>query len=173
MLTENDLLHESNAQLSERLTQGFAIDAEALVGADYRGVSLGLPRLVERLTWKTFRKVFRRDPSSDGVVGHNVRMQQTGLDGPSLPEKKDGALIEFGPYRVGALPPGGTPFRCRAGLLLDYGARHPGWHPLSTVRDPIVALNEGSVEVLLGATYVALGPARLRTPSFFTLTREA
>ncbi|MEZ4315095.1 MAG: hypothetical protein R3F14_44340, partial [Polyangiaceae bacterium] len=62
-------------------------------------------------------------------------------------------------------------FHCKAGLLLDYGARHPAYHPLARLRDPIVAVREGSVDLLLGATYLAIGGG-VKTPSFFTLERE-
>jgi hypothetical protein len=56
-------------------------------------------------------------------------------------------------------------------VLLDYGAAHPAWHPLARLRDPVVAVEAGSVDLLLGASWLDLG-ARIRTPSFFTLERE-
>lgn len=155
------------AELARLLANGWPIDPQSLAGADYRGTSLGLPGVVERLTWKTFRKVFRR--SDDGtIIGHNVRIDQR--SGEPLTDRR-GDPIVFGPYHVVPLPPGGTPFGCRAGLLLDYGAAHPRLHPLGAVRDPLVSLEEGSARLLLGATYLSLGPLALRTPSFFTLER--
>jgi hypothetical protein len=36
-----------------------------------------------------------------------------------------------------------------------------------------VALNRGSVEVLLGWTFLQVGPAKIGTPSYFALTRAA
>ncbi len=152
-------------RLAHLLSSGYAVDPDALADADYRGTSLGLPAFVERVTWKTFRKVFRR--SERGVSGFNVRVdQRTGE-----PLLRNAEPITFGPYQVVPLPPDGTAFRCRAGVLLDYGAMHPAWHPLARVRDPLVALREGSADLLLGATYLAVGPLALRTPSFFLLER--
>jgi hypothetical protein len=159
-------------ELAAAIAGGHAIDLAALRGP-YRGVSLGLGAVIERLSWKTFRKRFWLDEASGDVVGHNERLEQTGLDGPVTPQRdRRGAIVSFGPFRVVPLPEGGTPFHCRAGLLLDYGARHPAWHPLARVRDPIVAVNEGSLDLLLGASYLDLGGIEPRTPSFFTLERE-
>jgi hypothetical protein len=156
-----------SGELARLIARGHPIEAAALAGGDYLGTSLGLPRVVERLTWKIFCKVFRK--GSDGtVIGHNVRLDQR--TGKPLVDRR-GEPVSFGPYRVAPMPAGGTPFGCRAGLLLDYGAAHSRLHPLGRVRDPLVSLREGSVELLLGATYLALGPLEVKTPSFFTLER--
>lgn len=154
------------------LRGGRAVAPERLAGADYRGVSLGLPRLAERLTWKTFRKSFRRD--ADGAVsGLNVRLEQTGVESAPVPRRdRRGEVVSFGPFAVVPLPAGGTPFGCEAGVVFDYGARHPAWHPLGLTRDVVVALDPDHT-LLLGALYVEVGGLGLRTPSFFTLEREA
>ena len=155
------------AELARLLAEGPPIDPASLADADYQGTSLGLPAFVEKLTWKTFRKVFRR--GRDGaVIGHNVRIDQRSGE----PQRDGrGSPITFGPYEVAPLPVGGTPFRCRAGVLLDYGAAHPRLHPLGLVRAPLVALDPGSADLLLGATFLALGPLHVRTPSYFLLER--
>lgn len=171
MIAAADLWRMSRPELGEVLAAGFAIDPEALRGP-YRGVSLGLGAVIERLSWKTFRKRFAVDPASGAVVGHNERLRQSGLAGPVEPlRSRGGAIVSFGPFRVAPLPEGGTPFHCNAGLLLDYSAFLPRWHPMALLRDPLVAVNPGSVELLLGASYLAIG-AGVRTPSFFTLERE-
>jgi hypothetical protein len=171
MITREDVWRMDNTALAAQLARGHAIDLAALRGP-YRGVALGLGGLVERLTWKTFRKRFWLDEATGDVVGHNERLVQTGVDG-EIREQRDrsGAVVSFGPYLVTSLPAGGTPFGMSAGRLLDYGARHPSWHPLARVRDPLVALNEGSVTLLLGGTYLAIGGG-VKTPSFFTLEKE-
>lgn len=171
MITREDVWRMDRDTLGAMLSRGHAIDLAALRGP-YRGVSLGLGQLVERLTWKTFRKRFWLDEATGEVVGHNERLVQTGLDG-AIVEKRDrsGRVVTFGPFAVTPLPADGTPFRCRAGLLLDYGARHPAWHPFARLRDPLVALNEGSAALLLGASYLAIGGGA-KTPSFFTLEAE-
>ena len=61
---------------------GHPVDPAQLEGWVYRGTSLGLPSLVERLTWKTFQKAFWRDPATGRLLGWNVRLEQDGLDAP-------------------------------------------------------------------------------------------
>jgi hypothetical protein len=163
-----ELLGMGRAQLARVLAQGHTIDAEALADSEYRGISLGLPRWMERLTWKTFQKTFHRDAKTGELRGWNVRVQQRGLDAPSTALVRDGARFTFGHYRVVALPPR-TPRGLTAGLLIDYS---PDGGLLSRMRDPIVSLDEGSVERLLGWSYVDLGFARVPTPSYFLLERE-
>lgn len=157
------LLTASRAALRAALEAGHAVPAEALAGFEYHGVSLGLPGWVERLTWKTFVKAFHRDPDSGAVRGWNVRMEQTGLDGPLVARERGGLPWTFGYFRV--LPEGER-------LLLDYGGAGNPWYDLTAlVRDPLVAVEAGSAELLLGRSDVALGPARLPTPSYFLLRR--
>jgi hypothetical protein len=160
----------SNEELARQLAAGFPLDEAALVGS-YRGVSLGLPRIVERLTWTTFRKSFHR--GEDGRVrGHNVRLEQRGRTGPAIAQRRAGREITFGPFVVRAPDLDGGPFGCTTGVLLDYGGANPAFSPLARLRDPLVAVNEGSTALLLGASYLAIGRRGVRTPSFFTLERE-
>lgn len=159
--------------LARALLAGHAIEPAALDNTQYRGVSLGLPRFIERLTWKTFRKVFHRDPATGQLRGWNVRLEQRGVDGPSVPMLRGGRPFTFGHYQVVA--PGERPMPLGAyhGLLIDYGlAPHALFDVTRFLRDPIVAVNPGSVELLLGFTYVEIGTLRLATRSFFTLERE-
>lgn len=170
MLSVIDLFCLTKRELGTLVRDGHPIPLEALEG-DFFGVSLGLPPIVERVTWKVFRKSFRRQ--GERVHGKNVRLQQNGPRGPAEALLEGGAPIEFGPFVVAPLPPDGSPFACRAGLVLDYGAAHPVWHPMAPVRDAIVSVNEGSTDLLLGALYLEIAGKRLRTPSFFTLERES
>jgi hypothetical protein len=156
-------------ELIALMRDGHPLPKEALDG-DFFGVSLGLPPFIERMTWKVFRKQFRVEGAR--VLGKNVRMEQYGPRGPAEPLLSKGAPIEFGPFEVTALPSGGSPFECREGWVLDYGAAHPAWHPMATVRDAVVAVNAGSTDLLLGALYLELAGQRTRTRSFFTLERE-
>src|SRR5512139_1007272 len=111
----SDFEKMSSHELRRALAGGHPIEPRELAGADYLGTSLGLPRLVERMTWKIFRKVFRT--SDDGsVIGHNVRLDQRSAE-PL--RDRSGAPVSFGPYAVVPLPAGGTPFGCSAGILLD------------------------------------------------------
>lgn len=163
--------------LAATLSSGFPIEIERLRGASYRGVSLGLPALVERATWKTFRKqMFPGSPGSP-LLGHNVRLVQSDRlepirkGDPRAPVmQRGGRDWTFGPFRAVELPRDRYP--CRGGVLLDYGAEHPVYHPLSRLRDPVVALVEGSTELLFGASYLDVFGRVIATPSFFTLELE-
>jgi hypothetical protein len=164
-LVARDFLSMSRRELQERLRHGHPIDPGSLDDSEYRGISLGLPSILVKLTWLTFRKTFHRDPKTARLRGWNVRMKQTGLDGPAEPlRSKDGSPRCFGFYDVVEARGHAMPIPCPQGLLIDYGA--------TRARDPIVAVHEGSRELLLGWTYLDLGVARVGTPSFFVLERE-
>ena len=60
------------------------------------------------------------------------------------------------------------------GLLLDYGlGAMSAFDTLGVMRDPLVAVNEGSADLLLGWSFLDLGVVDVPTPSFFTLQYEA
>jgi hypothetical protein len=160
MTARDDILQLSRAGLQAAMAAGHAIDERALDDTQYRGIALGMGRLVEALTWKTFMKTFHRDPATGRLRGWNVRLRQTGLDGPTEPIKT------FGHYTV--TPLGRTPRPCGPGLLIDYS----GAGAMARVRDPLVAVHPGSVELLLGWSYLDLGRLLLSTPSYFLLIRE-
>jgi hypothetical protein len=173
MTIRDELRGATQKELAARLADGHAVSAEAIAGYVYRGTSLGLPRWMEALSWVSFQKVFHRDPDSGRVMGWNVRLEQTGLHGPSQPKKdKTGAPLRFGAYEVYPInvrPPRPAP---SGALLIDY-SRAPAHKldPLSLVVDPLVALDEGAGDVLLGWSYVtALGG--ISTPSYYLLERE-
>lgn len=139
-------LEMSGRELRAALDAGHPIDPSALDDSRYRGISLGLPAFVDRLFWKTFEKTFHRD--GDALRGWNVRLEQTGLDGPIEAMRKGELPKTFGHYTV----------REGSGRLeLVYGA----------MVDPLVALEEGDVTWLLGRSDL-LG---IPTPSYFLLER--
>lgn len=163
-MTRAELLAASRDELRARLAGGHPIDPSRLDDTVYRGISLGLPAWIERLTWKQFAKAFHRDPRTGRLRGWNVRVEQDGLDRPWRPRLRGGRPWTFGHFAV-------TQERDR--LLLDYGAGgNRRADPLNLLRDPLVALRAGSVELLLGWSYLALGPARVPTPSYFLLERD-
>jgi hypothetical protein len=173
MIRTSDLLDATHRDLSELLAAGHPVRASALDDTEYRGTSLGLPSFLERLTWKTFRKTFHRDPDTGLLRGWNVRLAQRGLSAPSEPLMKGGAPMTFGHYVVIEPRTIAAPVGCDRGLVLDYSRGQNGrWSPLSLVRDPIVALKEDDPDLLLGWTYLQLGTHHVGTPSFFTLERE-
>jgi hypothetical protein len=158
-------------ELAEALGAGHPIDPRALDDAQYRGVSLGLPGWLERLTWKKFRKTFHRDPESGALRGWNVRLVQNGLDAPDEPMTRGDRAMTFGHYEV--VDPGGAVPNGVRGLLIDYGRGGNGaLDPAGRMRDPLVALEPGSVDRLLGWSYLDLGFATIGTPSYFLLVRD-
>ncbi len=171
MLSAGDLWGMSRVELGGVLAAGHAIDPTALDDTAYRGVSLGLPAWVERLSWKTFQKVFHRDAGR--LRGWNVRLEQTGLDGESTPMVRRGKPFTFGHFEVVALDGYRTARTVGGGLMIDYGrGGNRRFDPIGRLRDPIVAVNSGSAELLLGWSYLDLGAFRLGTPSFFSLELE-
>jgi hypothetical protein len=172
-MERDELCAMKGRALMQALCDGHPIDPAALDGWEYRGVALGLPRFIERLSWKTFQKTFHRDPATGALRGWNVRIEQRGLDAASVPMRRGDVPRTFGHYVV--VPTAGHRLRwpVEQGLLIDYGlGGNRALDPMRWMRDPLVAVNRGSTELLLGWTYVELGFARLGTPSFFTLERE-
>lgn len=160
-------------RLMELLRSGHAIDPAALDNSEYRGTSLGLPGAVERLTWKKFKKVFYRDPATGALRGWNVRTLQNAPGEPWIARTRRGRPVTFGHFAVVAARGARVPARCDRGLLLDYGAGKNGRaHPITWLRDPLVALEAGNPNRLLGWSYLEVGSLTLPTPSFFLLERD-
>ena len=170
MLKASDLWKHDNRQLRAVLSQGQAIAPDELAGWEYRGVALGLPEFVEKLTWKTFVKTFYYDEKQGIIRGWNVRVEQDGLTGPSLARRKDGKVLSWGPYHVQPLP-AQMPLQVRAGVLINYGPASPLLDGTHVMRDPLVALREDDPTELLGCSYAQIGNMQWLTPSWFTLTR--
>jgi hypothetical protein len=169
--SERELVLRSSAEERARLlVGGYSVDRDALAGGSYRGTSLGLPSWLEAATWTTFRKVFA--PRQGGrVVGWNVRVEQSP---PYRARRRHGAEWVFGHYEVVDLDAGQCPLAVHEGVLLDYGrGRNPALDPTRLVRDPLVALRQGSVDLLLGYTYLRVLGRSIPTPSWFLLEREA
>jgi hypothetical protein len=144
-----DLVGTPRRDLAALAARGSAFDPAALAGWSYDGISLGLPRIVERLTWTKFAKVFAHDAA--GVLrGWNVRIEQDALDRPWTPRRRRGQPITFGHFAVTTRD---------ARVELDYGL----------IRDPLVALS--GPDILLGWTYLAVRSLAIPTPSWFVLRR--
>ncbi len=173
MITAAQLRAMSRAELASLLRSGHPIDASALDDTEYRGVSLGLPAIIEKLTWKTFKKVFHRDPKSGLLRGWNVRIRQDLPAERYEPMMRNDKPLTFGHYEVVSARAGQVPKGCDRGLLIHYGLGNNGrFDPTSRLRDPIVAVNQGDAGLLLGWSYLELGVARIPTPSFFSLERD-
>lgn len=169
-----DLLAMSRKQLRELLADGHSFDPSALAGSRYRGISLGLPRWVEALSWKKFAKCFVNDEVG-GVRGWNQRIEQDGLEAAWTPMRtKDGSPHNFGFFEV--LPPAqqGVPAGLEHSCLVHYGrGRNRRLDPTRLLRDPLVSLEQGSSNLLLGWSYIEfVAGLSLGTPSYFVLERD-
>jgi hypothetical protein len=167
------LHHASRRELRARIVEGHPVDPDALAGWAYRGTSLGLPRFIERLSWKTFQKTFWRCPRTGRLLGWNVGLHQDGLDAPSRPLLRDGKPATRWHYEV--IEPRGVPFPrgFDRGLIIDYGrAENPRFDVVRFMKDPLVALAPGDMSALLGVSYAVIGGVCVETPAYFTLERE-
>jgi hypothetical protein len=158
--------------LRRLVAEGYSVASEHLEEKAYFGVSLGIPHWVERFAWTTFVKTFHRDPETGALRGWNVRIDQTGLDGPvHYKSKPNGDPQAWGFYEVVGARDGGAPRDVDQGLLIDYGRGGNGrLDPMSRIRDPLVALSPDDPAYLLGASYADLG-LKFMTPSYFLLHR--
>lgn len=162
-MTPDELRTLSPRALRDLLHDGEPVDLEALADRVFHGTSLGLPRLLERLTWTTFVKAFYRDPELGQIRGWNVRTEPMTW----TPQRRRGQERSFGHFVVvpaSACPTGAAAPR---GVVLDYAPLNSAWSPLARIRDPLVTLPD-SDGLLLGSTVLALGK-RVATPSYFCL----
>ncbi|MCB9665326.1 MAG: hypothetical protein H6732_14540 [Alphaproteobacteria bacterium] len=164
------LLDEGPLALFRRMADGHPVDLDVLADREYHGIALGNPRFVERLSWKTFKKVFLRE--ADGSIrGWNAAVEQQGVDGAYDDRLRGGERVTYWHY---ALRPGhaypASPFPF--GAMIDYGLGEAGaLNPQRLVRDPLVSLEAGSSDLLLGYSYAAVGSFPLHLPTFFALVR--
>lgn len=152
--------------LPRALRAGAAVDPRSLDGWAFRGTVLATPGLVERATWTTFQKAFRRDPSTGRLLGWNVRLEQDGVGRPSRPRLRGG--VPWCRWFFEVLPSrglGGVD-----SVLIDYArGPNPRWEPVRWVKDPLVDVGDG---LLLGVSWVVLAGRALSTPTWFVLERE-
>ena len=173
MLTVTDLLAMKRSELAGVMRAGSMIEPESLDDFEFKGLSLGLPRVIEAVTWKQFKKVFFRDPATGWLRGWNMRIEQGALDQPWQPKMRGGTPVTFGRFRVVECEGARVPRGAGGGLLIDYGAENSSWYnSFRWLRDPIVAVNAGDSRLLLGWSYLDFGFGQLGTPSFFSLQRD-
>jgi hypothetical protein len=171
-LTLADLLRMDRHQLHAIIEWAYPLDLAALEETQYQGIDLSLPPFVNRLLWKTFRKTFHRDPETGVLRGWNVRMEQTGIDGPRIPMKnRNGTPRTFAHYEVRSAAGLRFPRGWTGAHYLDYGVvGNPFGENLGYT--PLVAVNEGSMDLLLGWEIFKLGPLFLPLPDYWALRLE-
>lgn len=173
ILTLDDLLQMRVPELRQVMQAAHPIDEDALDKTMYRGIDLCLPKVMNLILWKTFRKTFLRDEQTGEIRGWNVRMEQTGWEGPGVPKTKHGKQISFGHYRLrsakGIQWPGGW----SGEQYLDYQvAGNPWYDPAGLGFCPLVAVNQGRNDLLLGWEIFKLGPLWFPLPDFWALKLE-
>lgn len=173
-LTLDDLLGMSQDDLWEVMRRAHAIDLKALDDTQYTGIDLSLPEFMHKLLWTTFRKTFHRDPKTGVLRGWNVRVEQTGWEKPPEPKRdRRGHAITFGHYHV--LPAEGLRFpRGWTGpQYLDYRCAGNKWGDLARLGYcPLVAVNPGKSDLLLGWEIFRVGAVNLPLPDFWALQLE-
>ena len=172
-ITLDDLLSMRNKQRREIMFRAHPIDPSALVDTMYRGIDLSLPRIANMILWKTFRKTFHRDPATGILRGWNVRMEQTGYDGPGQPKTKGGRQISFGHYHF--LPADGKKFPggWKGENFLDYTCAGNPWYDVAGLGwCPLVAVNPGDCDLLLGWEVMKLGSIFFPLPDYWALRKE-
>jgi hypothetical protein len=173
MPTARALRTATRRELRAAIVDGHPVDPAQLAGWTYRGTSLGLPRALERLSWKTFQKTFWREPGTGRLLGWNVRLEQDGVDAPSRPRRRRGRPVVEWHYQVIAPTGVATPRGFDRGLIIDYGRGRAREPTMALIKDPLVALTPGSADALLGVSYLVVGGRCVETPTYFTLEREA
>ena len=167
-----DLLEMNRRQLHAIVECAYPLRLDALEEKQYQGIDLSLPPFVNRILWKTFRKTFHRDPRSGVLRGWNVRMEQAGIDGPRLPMKdRTGKPRTFAHYELRSAAGLHFPRGWKGAQYLDYGVvGNPFGENLGYT--PLVAVNEGDMDLLLGWEVFKLGPLFIPLPDYWALRLE-
>lgn len=171
MITLEDLMSMSSSQLHEVMEQGHPLDFHAMAETQYLGVDLSLPGFMRKLLWHTFRKTFHRDPETGVLRGWNVKMEQNGIDGPAVPlTDRRGQPKTFGHYQAKSAVGIEFPKGWQGPNFLDYGAAgNPFFDVARLGYTPLIAVNEGSSDLLLGWEIFKIGPAFLPMPLYWAL----
>jgi len=169
-----DLLKMDRASLAEVMRAGGALDLDAMAETQYLGADCSLPPLMNRLLWKTFRKTFHRDSRTKELRGWNVRMEQTGVRGATQPMlDRRGRAKTFGHYVVRDASDISWPSSLRPAHYLDYG--HAGnlrRDPAALGATPLVAVNPGSMDLLLGWEVLRVAGRLVPLPDYWALERQ-
>ncbi|MBK8999797.1 MAG: hypothetical protein IPM35_29110 [Myxococcales bacterium] len=173
--TLEDLMSMSNAERFAIVERALPLDLEALADTTYTGVDLSMPALFHRLFWKSFRKTFHRDPVSGRLRGWNVKVEQTGWDSAPAPKRdRAGRPLTFGHYEVRSAA--GLPFPrgWKGEHYLDYrdAGNRFGDFPARMGYCPLVSVNPGQSDLLLGWEVFNLGGLLVPLNDFWALLRE-
>lgn len=173
-ITLDDLTQMNGDDLFEVMRRGFPLDFDAIADTTYTGIDLSMPALFHRLMWKSFRKTFHRDPVTGVLRGWNVKVEQTGWDTPPAPLRKgNGERITFGHYEVRAADALRFPKGWSGAHYLDYHVAGNTFLDLARVaRCPVVTVNEGDSNLLLGWEVLHIAGVFVPIRDFWALKRE-
>lgn len=170
-----DVVAMDAAALHAIVVAAAPLDLDALADTAYTGIDLSLPAWLHRLLWRTFRKTFHRDPATGVLRGWNVKVEQTGWEVPPAARRdRDGRALTFGHYEVRSAR--GLPFPrgWQGAHYLDYRMAGNVWTdwPARAGTCPLVAVNAGDMELLLGWEIFAVGPLMVPLADYWLLRRE-
>lgn len=153
------MLNMSNKDVAQVFRNGHPVNKEELINKKYLGIDLSLPPLMNKILWKTFRKTFYREPETGIIRGWNVRLEQTGWEQQTIAMKnKKGEQIAFGHYHLLHAKGKKFPKGWQGADYLDYGVAGNAPYDLARLGYcPLVAVNEGSSELLLGWEVFKIG----------------
>jgi hypothetical protein len=174
-LSLDEVLELSQADLRAIVLQAAPLDLDAVADSTYTGIDLSMPSWFHKLMWKSFRKTFYRDPDTGIVRGWNVRVEQSGWETPPAPlRNRSGAPITFGHYELRSAAGVSFPGGWNGAHYLDYRtAGNRAWDvPARWGTCPLVAVNEGNSDLLLGWEIFTIAGARVPLPDFWLLRRE-
>lgn len=174
-LSLDQILTLSNRELHAIVDRGLPLDVDAIADHSYTGIDLSMPSWFHKLMWKSFRKTFHRDPATGVLRGWNVKVEQVGWDAPP-PPKRDGkgVPLTFGHYEVRPAAGLAFPRGWTGGHYLDYRTAGNAWwdFPANAGYCPLVTINEGSSELLLGWEVFHVAGMAVPITDYWVLVRE-
>jgi len=169
-----DMLNMSNKEVAEVFRKGHPINTAELHNTQYLGVDLSLPTWVNKILWKTFRKTFYHDTQSGALRGWNVKLEQTGYNFPTVAKRTSkGEELAFGHYQLCSAKGKVFPKGWQGADYLDYGiAGNSFWDAAKLGYCPLVAVNEGSTDLLLGWEVFKIGNLFIHLNDYWLLKKE-
>lgn len=167
-----DLMTMSGKALHAIMQTGRPLDLDSMAGQNYLGTDLSMPRIGQKILWQTFRKTFVRDEVHGDVRGWNVRMEQHGIDGPRVPiRNKNGDPKTFAHYRVRSAEGLRFPKGWKGAHYFDYTIAGNG--PVDRWGfTPVVAVNEGNSDLLLGWEVFKFGRFFVAPPLYWAIKAD-
>lgn len=169
-----EMVNMKPAQVAEVFRNGYPIKTEDLPNTQYLGIDLTGPGWFHKFFWKTFRKTFYKDPETGVLRGWNVKLEQTGWQNRTIAKKDSkGNELAFGHYHVCSAKGKKFPHGWQGADYLDYGIAGNAFFDVAQLGYcPIVAVNEGSTELLLGWEVFKIGGLFIPLSDYWLLKRD-